>query len=159
MNAAAQPVAGAEANLAATQFLTFVLDDEEFGVEILQVQEIKGYTAISPIPNAPPHVKGLMNLRGTVVPVVDLRCRFGMPPREYTKFTVVIVVRVCERVVGMLVDGVSEVLDVAPANLGPPPALGAGVDTSFLSAVARNGERLITILDIERTLGFADGAA
>ena len=159
MNAATQPVAGAEPNLAATQFLTFVLDDEEFGVEILQVQEIKGYTAISPIPNAPPYVKGLMNLRGTVVPVVDLRCRFGMPRRDYTKFTVVIVVRVRERVVGMLVDGVSEVLDVAAANLGPPPALGAGVDTSFLSAVARNGERLITILDIERTLGFADAAA
>src|SRR5271154_1024816 len=95
------------------QYLTFTLGAEEYGIEILKVQEIKGYSAITHIPNAPPHVKGVMNLRGTVVPVVDLRARFGMEAVEYSKFTVIIVVMVGEKIAGVVVDAVSDVLNIS----------------------------------------------
>lgn len=141
------------------QFLTFRLGQEEYGIEILKVQEIKGYTAITPIPNAPPHVKGVMNLRGSVVPVVDLRVRFGMPSEEFTKFTVIIVVKVGARVVGLVVDAVSDVLDINKSQIEPAPDLGQGVDVSFLTGMAHAGERLVELLEVDRVAGVGDGAA
>src|SRR6187399_2690041 len=99
------------AALAGGQFLTFQLGPEMFGLEILRVQEIKGYSPVTPIPNAPPHVKGVMNLRGAVVPILDMRCKFGMAEAAYTKFTVIIVVTVGAKVIGLVVDAVSDVLD------------------------------------------------
>lgn len=141
------------ATAAVGQFLTFQLDDEEYGVEILRVQEIKGYTRVTPIPNAPPEVKGVMNLRGTVVPIVDLRTRFGLTPAEYTRFTVIVVVTVGTKVVGLVVDAVSDVMNVTTDSLVPPPDLGVGVDTSFLTGMARTGERLVTLLNIDRLVG------
>lgn len=140
------------------QYLTFVLGDEEYGIDILKVQEIKGYSSITTIPNAPPHVKGVMNLRGTVVPVVDLRARFGMDATTYTKFSVIIIVNIGTRIVGMVVDAVSDVLDLAGKPLEAPPELGAALDTSFMTGIARNGDRLITMLQVDRTLGIADSA-
>ncbi|MBN9517537.1 purine-binding chemotaxis protein CheW [bacterium] len=136
-----------------SQFLTFRLADEDYGVEILRVQEIKGYSKVTPLPNTPPEVKGVMNLRGTVVPILDLRTRFGLPGAEYDRFTVVIVVTVGPKVVGLVVDAVSDVLNVAPAELVPTPDLGAGVDTSFLTGMARAGDRLVTLLNIDRLVG------
>src|SRR5262245_63684784 len=94
------------------QFLTFRLQEEEYGIEILRVQEIKGFSRITPIPNTPSYIKGAMNLRGTVVPIVDLRCKFGMPEAEYNQFTVIIVVTVGKKIVGLVVDAVSDVLNI-----------------------------------------------
>jgi purine-binding chemotaxis protein CheW len=133
------------------QFLTFLLADEEYGIDILRVQEIKGHSAITPIPNAPVHIRGVMNLRGSVVPIVDLRSRFGMPVAEITRFTVFVIVNLGRRAVGLLVDAVSDVLDVPGENMQPTPELGA-VDTSFMCGMARNGDRLILLLDIDRLM-------
>jgi purine-binding chemotaxis protein CheW len=136
------------------QYLTFTLGQGYYGIEILRVQEIKGYSAVTPLPNLPPYIKGVLNLRGAVVPVLDLRDRFGMSESEYTRFTVIIVVRVGERVVGLIVDAVSDVLDVAQNDVVPAPDMGAGVDTSFLTGMAKSEERLISLLDIERVVGM-----
>lgn len=135
------------------QFLTFRLVSEEYGIEILKVQEIKGFSAVTPIPNTPPCIKGVMNLRGTVVPVLDLRSKFGMVESPYDKFTVIIVVTVGTRVMGLVVDAVSDVLDVGREAIEPIPDLGAGVDTAFLSGMARSGEKLVLLLDLERVIG------
>lgn len=135
------------------QFLTFRLEDEEYGLEILRVQEIKGYSKITPLPNTPPEVKGVMNLRGAVVPIIDLRTRFGLRAAEYTRFTVIIVVTVGAKVVGLVVDAVSDVLNVGPREIVPTPDLGAGVDTSFMTGMARTGDRLVTLLNVDRLAG------
>lgn len=143
------------------QFLTFTLGAEVFGLEILRVQEIKGHTAIAPLPNAPAHVKGLMNLRGAVIPILDLRCKFGMPAAEYTKFSVIIVVTLGPKVVGLIVDAVSEVIDLKAADIAPPPELEGSIDVSFLVGLGKCGEQLVTLLDIDRMVGVppaVDGA-
>jgi purine-binding chemotaxis protein CheW len=144
------------------QFLTFTLGEEAFGVEILRVQEIKGYSTITPIPNAPPHIIGLMNLRGAVIPIIDLRRKFGMSPAEYTKFTVIIVVTVGPKVIGLMVDAVSDVLDLRADEIAPPPELDATVDVSYLTGLGTSGEQLVTLLDIDRLVALGagnDGAA
>jgi purine-binding chemotaxis protein CheW len=138
------------------QFLTFVLGSEEYGIDILRVQEIRGYSAITTIPNTPPYIKGVMNLRGAVVPIVDLRCKFGIAETEYDKFTVIIVVMVGTRIVGLIVDAVSDVLDVKSSEVAPTPEFGTTVDTSFMTGMAKAGERLILLLDIDRVAGTAD---
>lgn len=135
-----------------SQFLTFVLGDEQYGVEILKVQEIKGYSAVTPIPNTPRYIKGVMNLRGTVVPVIDLRTKFAMEAGEYNKFTVIIVVTVAEKVIGLVVDAVSDVLDIPPGEIRPAPELGGNVDTRFIRGIANVGDRLTVLLDIDRLL-------
>jgi len=137
------------------KYLTFGLGDEEYAIDISNVQEIKGYSAITTIPNAPAYVRGVMNLRGTVIPVVDLRARFGMPVKDYTKFTVIIIVTIADRIYGLVVDAVSDVLNLAGADLEPPPELGDALDTSFMTGIARNGDRLITVLQVDRALGIA----
>lgn len=134
------------------QFLTFTLGEEEYGIDILKVQEIRGYSAITHIPNAPAHVRGIMNLRGTVVPVVDLRAKFGMPAAESSKFTVIIVVMVGEKIAGLVVDAVSDVLNISQADVRPAPDLGARCDTRFISGVVSVADKLAVLLDIERLL-------
>ena len=136
------------------QYLTFRLGQEEYGIEILRVQEIKGYSAITPIPNTPMHVKGVMNLRGTVVPVMDLRVRFGLAEGVLDRFTVVIMVTAGSRVVGLVVDAVSDVLDIEASDMVPAPEMGQSVDTSFLTGMAKSEERLISLLAIDRVVGF-----
>lgn len=138
------------------QFLTFTLGREAFGLDLLQVQEIKGHSAITPIPNAPAHVKGVMNLRGAVVPVVDLRVKFGMPAVDYTKFTVIILVTVGQAVVGLIVDAVSDVLTLGSHDIVPPPAFDASVDTSVLKGLAKSADVLISLLDIDRVIGLVE---
>ena len=105
-----------------SQFLTFQLGDELYGVDILRVQEIKGYTAVTKIPNTPTHIKGVLNLRGTIVPIVELRTTFGMPTIDYTMFTVIVVVVVRDRIMGLVVDSVSDVLNIS--TKGHPGAAG-----------------------------------
>lgn len=141
------------------QYLTFCLGEEEYGIEILKVQEIKGYSAITYIPNTPPHIKGVMNLRGTVIPVVDLRAKFSMPAVDYNKFTVIIVVTVGEKILGLVVDAVSDVLNIAPGEVRPAPDFGARVDTKFISGVASLNDKLAVLLDIHKLLSEDDLAA
>jgi purine-binding chemotaxis protein CheW len=136
------------------QYLTFTLGQQDYGIEILRVQEIRGYTAVTPVPNVPPCLKGVMNLRGTVVPVLDLRARLGMSEAEYTRFTVIIVVNVGEHVVGLIVDAVSDVLGLVASDVVPAPGMGAGADTSLLSGMAKSEERLVLLLAIERVVGL-----
>ncbi len=137
----------------ASQYLTFTLGDEEYGVEILRVQEIRGYSAITPIPNTPPHIKGVMNLRGTIIPVLDLRSKLGMAEAAYNQFTVIIVVTVGTKVLGMVVDSVSDVLNIPRNNIQATPDFGTDVDARFISGMARAGEKLVVLLDLERTVG------
>ncbi|HXJ33512.1 MAG TPA: chemotaxis protein CheW [Candidatus Eisenbacteria bacterium] len=134
------------------QYLTFSLGAEEYGVEILKVQEIKGYTTITPIPSTPPYVKGVMNLRGTIVPVVDLRLRLGMPAAECTPFTVIIVMAVGTKVVGAIVDSVSDVVDVPRDDIQTTPHFGSGVDVRYIAGIAQTGEKLIVLLDVDAVL-------
>jgi purine-binding chemotaxis protein CheW len=136
-----------------SQYLSFRLGEEEYGIEILRVQEIKGYSSITRIPNTPSHIKGVINLRGAVVPVVDLRTKFSMASIEYTKFTVIILVAVASKTMGLVVDAVSDVLDLKGADIQPPPDLGAGVDTRFMRGMATVNGRLVALIDIERLLG------
>ena len=137
---------------AGNQYLTFALGNEEYGIELLKVQEIKGFSRVTPIPNTPAHVKGVMNLRGTVVPVVDLRAKFSMEPVEYTKFTVIIVVMVGQKIAGLVVDAVSDVLNIAAADVRPAPDFGARCDTRFISGVVSIGDKLAVLLDINKLL-------
>ncbi|MCU0713305.1 MAG: chemotaxis protein CheW [Pirellula sp.] len=133
------------------QFLTFTLDDQEFGIEILRVQEIKNFTRVTPIPNMPACIKGVMNLRGTIVPIVDLRIRFDMAVTQYNQFTVIIVVNVGTRIMGLVVDAVSDVLNVESNAIEATPDLGS-INISFISGLAKSGDRLVTLLDIEQLL-------
>ncbi|MCP9440117.1 MAG: chemotaxis protein CheW [Nitrospira sp.] len=146
-----QPSGAAEGS----QVLTFKLGDELYGVDILRVQEIKGYTTVTRIPNTPASIKGVINLRGTIVPIVELRTVFGMPTIDVTPFTVIIVVVVREKVMGLVVDAVSDVLTIDRQHIQPPPAFGARVDVSCLSGIAKSGDKLVALLDLDRLL--ADG--
>ena len=154
----AKTEAGSLANGGAGQYLSFRLENEEYAIDILKVQEIKGYVAITPIPNTLPHIKGVINLRGTVVPVVGLRERFGMPSVPYDKFTVIVIVSVGTRVVGMVVDAVSDVLVLKDEEIEATPDFGRSVDTSFLRGLAKVGERLVLALDVERVVSDAESA-
>ncbi len=139
-----------------SQFLTFQLGEELYGVDILRVQEIKGYTAVTKIPNTPSHIKGVLNLRGTIVPIVELRTKFGMPTIEYTMFTVIVVVVVKEKIMGLVVDAVSDVLNIDKKDIQPPPQFGAKVDVSFLNGIGKSGEKLIALLDMDKLLSDGD---
>ena len=133
------------------QFLTFSLGDEEYGVDILKVQEIKGYVPTTRIPNAPHDVVGVLNLRGTIVPIVDLRRKFGMDQVEYDQFTAIVVVVVQNRIMGMIVDSVSEVMSIPPGDIQPPPDFG-GMNANALRGMGKVGDKLIILLDIDTVL-------
>ena len=138
------------------QFLTFLLDDQEYGLEIFKIREIRGYAPITPIPNVPSHVRGVMNLRGTVLPVVDLRMKFHLPAVEHNKFTVIVIATVGEKTVGLLVDAVSDVLMVANDAIREAPDFGAAVDTRFINGVFQSKERLTVALNLEELLTECD---
>jgi purine-binding chemotaxis protein CheW len=140
----------------AREMLVFKLGSEEYGVDILKVQEIRGYEKVTPIPRSPDYLKGVVNLRGTIVPVIDLRIRFGMPDPKYDSLTVVIVLRIAGRIVGAVVDAVSDVVRLAENEIREAPKLGAMVDSSYLSGVATQGDRMILALDIEKLLSAAE---
>ncbi|MCX5723635.1 MAG: chemotaxis protein CheW [Nitrospirae bacterium] len=135
-----------------SQFLTFQLGEELYGVDILRVQEIKGYTAVTKIPNTPPYIKGVLNLRGTIVPIVELRTAFGMPTIDYTMFTVIVVVMVRDRIMGLVVDSVSDVLNISRKDIQATPEFGSNVDVSCLSGIGKAGDKLVSLLDIDRLL-------
>lgn len=149
---AAEP-AHAAADVIGNQFLTFRLGAEEYGVDILRVQEIKGWTPVTQIPNAPAFLKGVLNLRGTIVPIVDLRMRFNMEAVEYTPTTVVIVLSLRaterERTFGIVVDAVSDVLNIAANDIRPKPDFGTVGDADFIRGLTTVDERMVMLLDID----------
>jgi len=138
------------------QFLTFILAGEEYGVDILRVQEIKGWDAVTQVPNTPEYVRGVINLRGTIVPIIDLRIRFAMEQLEYGPTTVVIVLKVLSgessRIMGIVVDGVSDVYNVQKDDIKAAPDFGEGVDSTFVSGLATVAEKMVIILDIDYML-------
>jgi purine-binding chemotaxis protein CheW len=134
------------------QFLTFLLDDQEYGLELFKIREIRGYAPVTPIPNVPPHICGVMNLRGTVLPVVDLRMKFKLRAVEYNKFTVIVIATVSEKTVGLLVDAVSDVLMVTQESMRGTPDFGTSVDTRFINGVFQTRERLAVALNLEELL-------
>lgn len=144
-------------NVDGNQYLTFSIGGEVYGVEILRVQEIKGYGTVTPVPNAPSFVCGVMNLRGTIVPVIDLRQRLGLARADANRFTVIIVVNVNDRVSGLIVDSVSDVLTIPAESIQAPPELGMRQESRFVRGMAKVGERLAILLDAERLLRFDDG--
>lgn len=139
------------------QVLTFVLGNETYGVDILRVQEIRGWSAVTKIPHAPPHVLGVLNLRGSIVPIVDLRMRFSLDRAEYTTVTVIIVVSVISaagrRDFGVVVDGVSDVVDVNTEEVKAAPELGAKGATDYIRGLVPVAERMVVLLDIDRLIG------
>ncbi|NOQ81561.1 MAG: chemotaxis protein CheW [Methylophaga sp.] len=137
------------------QYLSFLLGDEEYGVEILRVQEIKGWDQVTHIPNSPHYLCGVLNLRGTIVPIVDLRLRFDMPPREYTPTTVVVVLKVegvTQRTVGIVVDGVSDAHNIVSEDIKPTPDFGSCVSTEFITGLVSLGDNMMMILNVDRLL-------
>lgn len=145
------------------QLLTFLLGAETFGVDILGVREIRGWSPVTKIPHSPDEILGVLNLRGTIVPIVDLRRLFRLPRADYEATTVVIVLTVDSptgrREAGVVVDGVSEVIDVDAARLRPPPDLGALVATDYVSGLMPDGDRMVILIDINRLLGVRLAAA
>ena len=136
----------------ATQYLTVNLANEEYGVDILAVREIRGWTPVTRIPQAPSYVLGVLNLRGAIVPVLDLRLRFGLKREEYTATTVTVIVTVAGRNFGVVVDAVSDVVDVDAAAVRPVPDMGTAVDTEYLKGLTSVGERMVLLLDVDRLL-------
>lgn len=137
------------------QFLTFRIGEEEYGLDILRVQEIRSYEAPTRVANAPAFVKGVVNLRGVIVPILDLRIRLGQAG-EYNAFTVVIVLNVANRVVGVVVDSVSDVLELSADEIKPRPEVPAAMDSRFITGLGKLGERMLILLDIEAMIKSPD---
>ena len=138
------------------EYLTFRLDQEEYGVEILKVQEIRGYEQPTRIANAPDFIKGVINLRGTIVPIIDMRVRFQCPQSEYNQFTVVIILNLRDRVVGIVVDSVSDVMALPLDAISPAPDIESVIDTGAIVGLGSVGERMLILLDIEKLMGNVD---
>ena len=142
------------------QYLTFLLGDEEYGVDILRVQEIRGWDSVTTIPNAPAFIKGVINLRGIIVSILDLRERFGIDSVEYNELTVVVVLRVKgdgkDRIMGVVVDAVSEVYHIAENELKDPPGLGYAINMDYMKGMATVDDKMISILDIDQLMSLKD---
>ncbi|UPG91546.1 chemotaxis protein CheW [Luteibacter aegosomaticola] len=147
-----QPASTAVVADEAAQYLTVNLGNEEYGVDILAVREIRGWTPVTRIPQAPSYVLGVLNLRGAIVPVLDLRLRFGLAREEYTATTVCVIVMVAGRQFGVVVDAVSDVVEVSPSGIRPVPDMGTTVDTEYLKGLTSVGERMVLLLDVDRLL-------
>jgi purine-binding chemotaxis protein CheW len=138
--------------VASGEYLTFTLGAEEYGIDILKVQEIRGYEAVTKIANAPPFIKGVINLRGVIVPIVDLRIKFNLDGETYDQFTVVIILNIGKRVMGVVVDGVSDVIQLSSDNLRPSPEFGSVLDTRYILGLGTVENRMIIVVDIERLM-------
>ncbi len=134
------------------KYLTFALDQEEYGIEILRVREIIGLREITAIPQMPDYAKGVINLRGKVIPILDIRRKFGLNAIEVTSETCIIVINIQQNLMGIIVDRVCEVIDIVQDAIEPPPAFGSGVRTDFILGMGKTGERVKMLLDIEKVL-------
>ncbi len=141
------------AKTSATQeYLTFTLGDEHYAIDILTVKEIRGYESVTKIANAPPFIKGVINLRGDIVPIVDLRIKFDVGNITYDEFTIVIVLHIHNRIVGVVVDGVSDVVSLAKEQLRPPPDFGVAFDSRYLLGLATVNEQMVILVDIDELI-------
>lgn len=134
------------------EYLTFTLGDEEYGIDILNVQEIRGYDAVTKIANSPDFIKGVINMRGVIVPIIDMRLKFHLGDAEYNQFTVVIILNISGRVIGMVVDGVSDVVALRGEQIRPAPEFGAVLDTAYIDGLATLEERMVIVVDIEKLM-------
>lgn len=147
-----------QATQPAQEYLTFTLGREEYAIDILRVQEIRGYDQVTAIANSPAFIKGVINLRGAIVPIVDLRIKFGVGVVEYTPFTVTIILNVGGRVVGMVVDSVSDVLALESSKILPAPEFSSSLDTRYIHGLGSIDERMLIVVDIEKLMLSADMA-
>ena len=148
----------------ARELLTFRLGQEEYGLNILNVQEIRGYDAVTKIANSPAFLKGVINMRGVIVPIIDMRIRFNLGEATYNEFTVVIILNIGDRVIGMVVDAVSDVTSLKAEQVRPAPDFGTVLDTAYIDSLATVDERMIIVIDIEKLMtaedmGLVDQAA
>lgn len=139
-----------------SEYLTFTLGSEEYGIDILKVQEIRGYDTVTRIANAPEFIKGVINLRGVIVPIVDMRIKLKVGEPTYHEFTVVIIINVHEKIVGMVVDGVSDVVALNRDQIKPPPEMGSALDTAYITGLGAAGEQMLILVDIEKLMGSDD---
>jgi purine-binding chemotaxis protein CheW len=153
----ARQAPGAGAAAAPTQqFITFTLDDGEYGVDIMAVREIKGWTETTAIPNAPRFISGVINLRGIIVPIMDLRARFGMAPTPPTRMNVVIIISTGARTTGLLVDAVSDIISVTPDAIRPIPDMGAGTRGNLLAGLVPLNDRMVALVSLDFVIGASD---
>jgi purine-binding chemotaxis protein CheW len=138
------------------ELLTFTLGNEEYGIDILKVQEIRGYDAVTTIANSPEFIKGVINLRGIIVPIVDMRIKFSLGNVTYNNLTVVIILNIANRVVGIVVDGVSDVIALTPDQLKPAPEFSGTMDTQYITGLGTVDERMIIVVDIEKLMTSRD---
>jgi purine-binding chemotaxis protein CheW len=150
--AAALPRANVAADAEGREFLTFRLSAEEYAIEILKVQEIRGWEVPTAIAGTPAFIKGVINLRGTIVPIVDLRLKFGLAKADYDEFTVVIILSFARRVVGVVVDAVSDVTILTSQQIRPAPEFGGSLDTRFITGLGTLEDRMLILVDIERLM-------
>jgi purine-binding chemotaxis protein CheW len=141
---------------AGNEFLAFTLGKEEYGIDILKVQEIRGYEAVTRIANAPDFIKGVVNLRGIIVPIVDMRIKFNLGEPTYDQFTVVIILNISGRVVGMVVDSVSDVITLSMEQVKPAPEMGTTFDSDYLIGLGTLDERMLILVDIDKLMSSAD---
>jgi purine-binding chemotaxis protein CheW len=152
----AAAAAAPPANASPLEVVTFTLGKEEYGIDIQRVQELRGYDAVTRIANAPEYIKGVVNLRGIIVPVIDMRIKFNLGTPTYDQFTVVIVLNIRGRVVGMVVDSVSDVITLTPGQIKPPPQMGASLETDYLIGLGTLDERMLILVDIEKLMSSDD---
>jgi len=147
-----QGIADRRGTNSSSEYLTFTLGHEEYGIDILKVQEIRGYDAVTHIANAPEFIKGVINLRGVIVPIVDMRIKFKVGNATYDEFTVVIIMNVLGKVVGMVVDGVSDVVALTPEQIKPAPEMGAALDTHYITGLGTMNDQMLILVDIEKLM-------
>ncbi|MDO8465593.1 MAG: chemotaxis protein CheW [Gallionella sp.] len=147
---------GQAANSGGRELLTFTLGNEEYGIDILKVQEIRGYDAVTTIANSPEFIKGVINLRGIIVPIIDMRIKFHLGNVTYNQLTVVIILNVANRVVGIVVDGVSDVITLSAEQLKPAPEFSSSLDTQYITGLGTVDDRMIIVMDIERLMTSRD---
>ena len=135
-----------------SEYLTFTLGNEEYGIDILKVQEIRGYDTVTHIANAPVFIKGVINLRGVIVPIVDMRIKFRLGEPSYNEFTVVIIMNVLGRIIGMVVDGVSDVVALTPEQIKPAPEMGAALNTDYITGLGTINDQMLILVDIEKLM-------
>lgn len=140
----------------AMEVLAFTLGGEGYGIEIHTVQELRGYGAVTRIANTPDYMKGVINLRGLIVPIIDMRLKFNLGQPEYNDFTVVIIINLSNKVLGIVVDSVSEVITLAPEQIKPPPQIGSAFNTDYLIGMAALENRMLTLVDIDLLLADAE---
>ena len=138
------------------EFLAFTLGQEEYGIDILRVQEIRGYEPVTRIANAPDFIKGVVNLRGIIVPVVDMRIKFSLGTPTYDQFTVVIILNIGGRVMGMVVDSVSDVTTLTPDQVKPAPEMGTTFDSDYLIGLGTLHERMLILVDIDKLMSSSE---